>query len=234
MEEKAISWSNNPEDLNPFKDYNLISERKTDQGPIKVTTDGVEISEKQAGKLIDSVHKAAQIAHKINQGPIDAYQDEYNLRFSNKNKVIGLMEGLNTRQELLHQDDQSQTAAVVHELIHAIEEELEDPQYSRSYPQETVPLAAEFIFGGETRLPIFTRLTNQVINHLDNPQELSTHSRGWQQALPILEKATNTQIDLHSETADDIIEKLKQARDLKEEDKIALIQDLIKNPSSDQ
>jgi hypothetical protein len=66
---EGSKWIIKPGELNPFKNYYTVSERKTDQGLISITTDGIEISEEQANRLIDNTHKAARIATSINQGP---------------------------------------------------------------------------------------------------------------------------------------------------------------------
>lgn len=216
--------SGKPEDFDIFKNYYPVAEKKTDQWLIGVTTNGVEMSEKQANRLIGNTHKAAQIARKINNGPINGYESELILRFP-KEKQVALISDLKARKELLDHDDESQTAAVIHEMIHGIEEEI--PDYYRNNPQEAVPLAAEFIFGGDSRLSLFTDLTNKVIAHAKKNENLNAHSRGWQKALQLLQDATDAEVDLTRENTEDIINKLLQLRELGEDNKIALIQGFI-------
>lgn len=226
MEESKNEFplSGNPEDLNIFKNYNTVSEKQIDQWLISITTNGVEISEEQADRLIKNTHKAAQIAHKINKGPISGYENELTLRFPAEEQV-GLMNDLKAKKELLNHDDESQTAAIIHEMIHGIEEEI--PGYYTNNPQETIPLAAEFIFGGESRLSSFEKRTREVIACSKGAQEFDAHSRGWQRALQLFEENTGIEIDLEKENPEKIIDKIISLRDLDEKDKIGLIQDFI-------
>lgn len=225
--QKEPQWIIKPGELNPFKDYYTVSERKTDQGLISITTNGLEISEEQADRLINNTHKAAQIANQINQGPIKGYKEKLILRFPAEGQV-GLMNDLKARKELLDEDDESQTAAVVHEMIHSIEEELDSPDYYNHNLQEAVPLAAEFIFGGKSRLPFFVKLTDKVITHTKEHQDLDPHSRGWKKALYLLQEATDVEFNLTNESGGSITNRLIQLRDdLEEHEKIALIQDFI-------
>jgi hypothetical protein len=212
------------ESLNPYKNYKTISEKQIDQWSISVTTDGVDIPKRQADRLIENTYKAAKIAYEINNGPIEGYEDELTLRFP-KEGIEGLMNDLKARKELLSEDDDSQTAAVVHEMIHGIEENI--PNYYEHYHIETITFAAEFMFGGESRIPYFTYLTNEVIANERESKKLATHPLGWKQSLQLLKEVADVEINLMNESAESVIEKISKVKRLEESDKISHIKSFI-------
>lgn len=223
---KEVLLSDIPEDIDPYKDYKTIAEKKTDKWLIKVTTDGLNIDKEEANRLIDNTYRGAIIATDINKGSIRGYEEELAIRFS-KRGMAGLMNDLNANELLLSEDDDSQRAAVIHEMIHGIEENIDLPEYFENTHPETITLAAEFMFAGDSRDPYFQYLTDEVIDSVRNNKGLSYHSSGWQRSLKLLQEPINAKIDLSKEGSDSILRKIKQVRDLEETRKIELIQDLI-------
>lgn len=221
---EVVLLSDLPDDLNPFKDFKTISEKQVDDITIRIASEGVIISEKQVDRLIKNAHKAHEIANKINGGLITGYEKELTIRFSKKG-MGGLMVDLNADIKLLKEDDESQTAAVVHEMIHGIQEN--DPGYDSSFPQETIPLAAEFLFSGESRKPLFLRLTEEVINKQEDEDKMSSHARGWKKAIQMLSDTMNVDVDLSGESAEKVIGKIEISRVLEDTGKIAVIKDFL-------
>ena len=210
---------------NPYKDYLTVAEKKVGKWLIKVTTDGVDINREQANRLINNTYKAAQISSEINNGPIGGYEEELILRFPKKG-IVGLMNDLKARKELLTEDDDSQIAAVIHEMIHAIEIDITD-YHEMGMTQETVTLVTEFIFGGESRRPYFLYLTEEVINNARENKMLDEHSLGWKKSLQMLSASLDVDIDLMDESAKDIIIKLDDVRNFEESKKVALARNFI-------
>lgn len=223
-EKEELLISDLPDNLNPYKDYKTVSEKQLGELSVKITTDGLKIPVEQADRLIDNAHKAFVVANKINGGPIRGYEDELTIRFP-KEGLGGLMVNLNAHRELLNEDDQSQTAAVVHEMIHGIQGNAPGP--ASSLPQETVPLTAEFLFSGESRDPFFLYLTEEVIDQPEDDEGLSSHASGWKRSIKILSEAANTDVNLTNESAEVIMSKIEKARSVEESAKIALIKRFI-------
>jgi len=214
-----------PDELNPYINYHLVAERKFDEILIQVTTDGIDIPEKQANRLIQNTHRAFIIANKINNGPISGYEEGITLRFP-KNGMPGLMMGSNAHKELLNEDDDSQAAAVIHEMIHAIEEDI--PQYYGVVPIEAVTLATEFMFAGDSRKPFFLHLTEEIIGNIkDKEKRLDSHAIGWKKSLQMLSEAMSIEINLMDESAESVVSKLEKVKNIKESEKIAFVQNFI-------
>ncbi|MEJ2347635.1 MAG: hypothetical protein P8Y17_00340 [Patescibacteria group bacterium] len=157
------------------------------------------------------------IANKINDGPIEGYEKDIKLKFPQKGQPT-LMSDLNANEALLRHDNKSQTAAVLHEIIHGIEEQAGGFKFS----SETMPLMTEFLFSGETRKDFFHELTKEVVGGVDN-----AHASGWEESISLLSAKTNQEIDLEKETAESIIQKLTELKKLGEEEKIKILKTLI-------
>lgn len=219
-----VFLSDLPDELNPYINYYLVAERKFDEILIQVTTDGIDIPEKQANRLIQNTHRAFIIANKINNGPISGYEKGITLRFP-ENGMPGLMMDSNAHKELLNEDDSSQTAAVVHEMIHAIEEDI--PQYYGVVPIEAATLATEFMFAGISRKPFFLHLTEEVIGNIKDKERIDSHAIGWKRSLKMLSEAMGIEIDLMNENAGSVVSKLEKVKNIKESEKIAFVQNFI-------
>jgi len=221
---ELISLSDLPDELNPFKDFRPVAEQKFDELLIQITTDGLDIPKEQADRLIQNAHRAFIIANKINNGPIRGYENSLTLRFP-KEGMPALMMDSNANKELLNEDDSSQTAAIIHEMIHAFEEDI--PQYYEVVPIETVTLATEFMFAGNSRRPFFLNLTEKIIGNIKDKKRVDSHAIGWRKSLQMLSEAMNVEIDLINESAESIVSKLEKVKNIKESEKITLVQNFI-------
>ncbi len=219
-----VSLSDIPDELNPYIHFRPVAEKRFDEILIQITTDGIDIPEEQANRLIQNTHRAFMIANKINNGPISGYEKGITLRFP-KNGIPGLMMDSNAHIELLNEDDSSQAAVVIHEMIHAFEEDI--PQYYEVVPLETVTLAAEFMFAGPSRKPFFLNLTEEVISNIKDNERVGSHAIGWKKSLQMLSEAMDIEIDLMNESAESIVSKLGKIKSINESEKIAFVQNFI-------
>lgn len=226
---ELVSIADLPDDLNPYKDFRQVAEKKFDDLLIQITTDGVNISEEQANRLMGNAHRALTIGNKINNGPITGYENGMTLRFS-KEDMPGLLIDSNAHRELLNEDDNSQAAAIIHELIHAIEEDI--PHYYETVPVESVALATEFMFTGNSRKPLFLHLTEEVSSSMKNESWIDSHAIGWKKSLQMLSKVNKADVDPKNESAEIVIGKIENIQELDDSKKIAIVQDFIKQGKS--
>lgn len=213
--------------INPYENYRKVAEKHFGNITVSITTDGKDIPDDQAGRLIQNTNRAFNIATKINGGPIEDYEREIQISFP-KEGFPGLMGDMDASRKLLEHDDDSQTATVIHEMVHGIEEEI--PNHYENISQETLPLASEFVFGGDSRIPYFIYLTSEVIRGIknkDDKKKLESHVIGWSEAIQLLSEEVGINIDMTNENAEEIINKLKNIKNIEESEKITIIKKFI-------
>lgn len=131
-------------------------------------------------------------------------------------------------RKMVDDEPSSQTAAVLHELFEDFQEE-NDIKLGNN---EGLPDLVEFLFAGSSRIPYFQWLHNQHYQWLHTPHEPNEHeephSASW-------EKVVETMLDKPSkEDPQKMFEELLKRRLLLEEEKIAIVKQILEKTYTSQ
>ncbi len=184
----------------------LLSEETRGEFNVEVReTEETGLAEDKLKQLSESSFSALRLAHQVSQAcdkDIVIYCDD---------KSQGYLDvGMNASRQMVGDEPQSQTAAILHELLHGLQED----EIGSGGNTEILPNIAEFLFTGESRIPYFRHLHN-------NPKAESLYRNAWKTVTKILLPETT------NGNPNETFEMLLEKRKLPEAEKINLVKKSI-------
>lgn len=205
----AILFKLTPLDLKPISGTSITTKRVGEYFISVNALEGSSVSSTQAVQIQENGFKALQLASKISEKCLKGIT----IRCA-KNTNGYMSSSFKVDDRLLNDDADSQTAAVLHEII----ENLEENEGITLGNNEAIPHIAEFLFTGNSRLEYFRWLNDSYYSgqNSDNP-----HVQSWNEVVVIIYPESGDQ------KQEVIFTKLLEARKLSKEQKVDLIKNAI-------
>ncbi len=184
----------------------LLDRKKDNLRVIVRRGDDIIIPDDKAPKLVESGFRALELARKISP-EFPTFVSMSGKRFNGYMNVT-----MHVSQEMVEDMPDSQSAAILHELV----ENLQEDEHFTDGSIDSLPQLAEFLFTGETRIPYFRHLHDQFAAGKEG-----SHPQGWGRAVEILLGERSGQDWEQAFGA--VLEKRK----LSEDEKIKVIKDAI-------
>lgn len=174
--------------------------------------EGVTVNDGQAAQIVQSGLNALELAQKIS--PL--FPKYVDISCADNEGYMDVV--YQASQRMVDDIPQSQSAAVLHELM----ENFQENQHVWGVNNECLPQLAEFLFTGETRMYRFRNMTTAYYT----ADSIDHHERGWGGVVEILLPGQQSQ------NPDEVFQALLAKRELPEEEKIKIVQQAIENARS--
>lgn len=186
--------------------------------------DDVVLTEEHKTQLTESAFEALRICEKVDS----LFSKSVRIPVRNEFGVY-MQTNFSTSREMIEDGPNSQTAAIIHELVHDRDDLVFlDTGYSRKSEPESIPLLAEALFTGQNRIDLyFKQLTEDITPEDWNWKRHGRHIKGWNEAMNFMNQEIDADNNLN--TLEDRLDLMNKARSMEEDDKIKLIQKAIRS-----
>jgi len=169
---------------------------------------GLNLSFEQATKILENGFRALNLARQVSD------KTDHYIRVLCVKRLAGYANSsYRVGDEFVNDEDDSQMAALLHELI---ENYLENENL-KAGNINVIPQIAEFLFTGPSRLPLFREIND---NYFAKSREV--HDASWGKAIDIILPG------LERSDPETVFFKLMERRGLSESEKIQIIKDALK------